>query len=105
MGASLLLIEHGANVNAKNKSGNTPLHDACRGVPGPRRARRTETIRLLLSHGAPGVKNAKGYTPLGYVTSLPDDHPAREEIIELFREHAPEVVMEAWCTQGTTDIS
>lgn len=95
------LLSHGADVNARNKNGETPLHRACRGAEGRRRARRTETIRVLLAAGAEGgVKDNEGWKPLNYVLSLPPDHPAREEIIDLFREYAPEAVMEAFCTQG-----
>ncbi len=32
--------------------------------------------------------------------SLPKDNPAREEILDLFREHHPELVMEAYCKQA-----
>jgi len=34
--------------------------------------------------------------------SLPPDNPAREEIIELFREYAPSLVMKTWCTGATS---
>lgn len=28
------------------------------------------------------------------------DHPAREELLDLFREYTPEIVMEAYCSQS-----
>jgi len=101
-----LLLEHGADVNAKDKRNRTPLHRACRGVHGPRRARRTETIRLLLTHGAEGgVRGSDEMTPVGFVLEMKPDHPSREELLDLFREYAPEAVMEAWCTQGQQEAA
>ena len=50
-----LLLDHGANVNIKDKYGLTPLH----------RAKTEEQTRLLLDHGADiNAKNGWGITPL-----------------------------------------
>ncbi|KAJ8127429.1 hypothetical protein O1611_g6207 [Lasiodiplodia mahajangana] len=55
--ARTLLDSFGAEVNTKDKAGNTPLHDACE--KGDH-----DMANLLLSHGADsGVRNADGKTP------------------------------------------
>lgn len=51
------LLEHGADVHARQEGGYTPLHGAA--VDGDE-----EAIRLLLGHGAdPGARNDAGKTP------------------------------------------
>ncbi len=51
-----LLIEKGADVNAKNKYGGTPLHAAIGSE---------QTVKLLLEHGADvNAKNNDAWTPL-----------------------------------------
>ena len=52
------LIEAGANINARNKIGQTPLHLAALKNPNPK------VIRVLLESGANGAEQtAKGKTP------------------------------------------
>jgi hypothetical protein len=51
------LLEHGANINAQDKNGATPLHRAVR-------TRCAEAVRFLLKAGAdPLLKNKPGSTP------------------------------------------
>ena len=59
-----LLIEHGANVNAKSSYQNTPLHWA---VHIPPNLFRPAIVQLLVSNGADILaKNNKGLTPYDY---------------------------------------
>ncbi|KAJ5721536.1 uncharacterized protein N7483_009470 [Penicillium malachiteum] len=54
---ALLLLEKGASINAKTKSGSTPLHLTIHG--------RTAVAQLLLEHGAdPKIEDKNGQTPL-----------------------------------------
>jgi len=88
-----LLLEYGADVNANNNDFHlVPLHWACK-------SGNTDVVRLLLEVGADlTVRNSFGKTPLDQVLSLPSDNPAREWILDLFREFHPELVMEVYCS-------
>jgi hypothetical protein len=66
-----LLLEHGADVNARDDLGDTPLHEAAHG--------HVDVVRLLLEHGADvNARDKNGQTPLheaaswGVVRLLPD---------------------------------
>jgi ankyrin repeat protein len=55
-----ILIQHGADVNARTKSGGTALHQICGYVEKP-----AEVARVLLKHGAdPNAVDNYGITPL-----------------------------------------
>jgi hypothetical protein len=65
-----ILIEHGADVNARDSVGNTPLHRVCDEAQDwkldseAHELEFAETIRLLLLHGADSsVKNNFGEIP------------------------------------------
>lgn len=91
-----LLLETGADVNAKDNTGRFPLHWAM-GNYLPL------TCKILLDAGAdPNAPDGGGITPFEQVIALPDSHPVRERLLDLFREHAPDLVMERFCTQGRT---
>jgi len=56
-----------------------------------------EIVQMLLEAGArPGPNTVE------IAMQLPHTDPAREEIIGLFREYAPELVLEAYCTAPAT---
>jgi ankyrin repeat protein len=58
-----ILIQHGADVNAKAAGGVVPLHEAAR-------MGHVELARLLLDHGADvNAKDGQGNTPLGWAGS------------------------------------
>jgi len=88
------LVSHGADIDVKDRDGNTPLHWACFHS-------RPDTARLLLENGAdPGISNNSAFTPLDAAMDIPENNPHREEILDLFREYAPNLVMEKFCSSG-----
>ena len=60
-----VLIDAGAEVNVKDKHGDTPLHFAARcSEDGEAKQRAIECVKLLLKHGADAaIKNEAGHTP------------------------------------------
>lgn len=86
------LLEHGADPNIC--AADSPLHVACMNSSA-------HYVRILLQHGAdPGSKDCHGETPLDKIAYLDKESSVREEILDLFREYAPELVLERFCTQG-----
>lgn len=78
-----------------NMKGNTPLHVACRDG-------HAAAVRLLLEKGAKmNVRGMLDDTPLDMAMECPRGD-TREQILDLFREYAPDMVMETWCTQQAT---
>ncbi len=60
-----LLIEYGVEVNACDKWGFTPLHEAAQ-------KGRTQICSLLLNHGADAaIRNQEGHTPLDVAVVSP----------------------------------
>ena len=71
-----LLLERSTNVNARTKSGRTPLYVASRWGA-------LEVVRLLLKHGADlEVKSNNGKTALQIAAEKGHD-----KVVELLREH------------------
>jgi TonB family protein len=70
------LLAHGADVNAKDKWNNTPLHRAAwEGRKG--------VVELLLTHGAEiNAKNVGGDTPLKFA-----EKQGHSDVLELLRQH------------------
>jgi hypothetical protein len=71
-----ILLEHGADINAKRQDGQTPLHEASHNGA-------LEVVRLLLEHGAD--VEAKGYdckTALQFAAEKGHD-----KVVEFLREH------------------
>ena len=50
--AAQLLLEHGANINARNKEGHTPLHRVLADLDDDMGTHHFDTIQFLLEHGA-----------------------------------------------------
>ena len=122
---TLLLLDEGADVGARDEDGWVPLHVACgyghaaiarllldRGAdPGARDDEdhhtplhyacfwgHTDIARLLLDRGADaGAQGKDGRTPLDYACGLQEDNPAREPLMETFQELAPEAYFTKFC--------
>ncbi len=76
----------GANVNVKDKDGNTPLHNAVR-------AGHKGIVDFLIAHGADaGMQDKKGRT----VLNLAEQTRGRAEIVELLRKHAAKKLASGW---------
>lgn len=59
----MVLVDGGANVNAKGLDDDTPLHDATT-------SGNLKMVKFLIEHGAdPFVKNTKGKTPSDYAAT------------------------------------
>jgi len=122
-----LLLGYGADVNDVDENNDTPLHVVM--VEWANRPVLPELVRLLLERGAdPDSRNRSGYSPADILLDPHNKAPqkqeiitvfkeyapgalfrsavslkegvAREEIIDWYREHHPEMVMEKFCTQG-----
>jgi len=94
-----LLIEKGAEMEARGKVSHTPLHVACHNG-------HFDIAKFLLEKGADvNARDDEGRVALSYVLGLPPGtslSASREKLIDLFREYAPEMVMEVWCTDNTS---
>ena len=89
---SLLVENSHLDVNHKYGVGWTLLHSASiRGY--------TDTVRFLLDAGAdPNTANHRGQTPFDLLLQGGSDRAGFEEMLNLFREHAPELVFSKFCT-------
>jgi len=113
-GSVRFLLEHGAEVNARNRWDETPLHVACRlghakvsfilltyaaDINAQDRSGRTplnwacrsgslETVNLLLLRGAdPQIADHCGSTPVEYAAALGADKTDRGQIVGSFFTH------------------
>lgn len=78
-----LLINHGADINAKNERGETPLHLATRYCFN-------KIVKLLLENGAdPNIKDNEGKTPLDLAREMENDPRARvRAVVRMIEEFA-----------------
>ena len=77
-----VLLDKGADVNAKNDNGDTPLH----------RARDLEMAKVLLDKGADvNAKNNNGDTPLHEVVGSMSPSAARDKLVTMLLENKADV--------------
>jgi ankyrin repeat protein len=83
-----VLLDRGADVNAKRNDDTTPLHlAASRG--------RTEIVKLLLDRGADvNAKDTQGSTPLHWVSAAIAQGRNRDKVRDILEEHGGRV---SWC--------
>jgi len=73
-----LLLEYGANVDARDTGNPTPLYRASRNLNGL-----LESVRILLRHGADvHIRGVVGWTPFQTAT-----WKSRSEVAQLLLEH------------------
>jgi len=79
-GVVAFLVEHGADVNAKDNNGITPLMYAVEKGD-------SEVVAFLVEHGAKvNAKDNYGDTPISYARSL-DHHKIAEYLAEYLEKH------------------
>jgi len=84
-----LLLEQGADLSTRDNWGTTPLHSACA-------SGRADIVRLLIEKGAEvDKKDNYNNSPVDLAMNLRSNNPAREQILDLFRERAPESTLES----------
>ena len=60
-----ILLQHGAEIDAKDEAGNTPLHIACRGLEHTHSSHTTIMVETLVRYGANiNAKNDSQHTPI-----------------------------------------
>jgi ankyrin repeat protein len=67
---ALLLLKHGADPNARNARGETPLHIAARGAEHTIGSGNYAAVSILVKHGADvNARDKDGNTPLHYAVA------------------------------------
>ena len=85
------LLDHGADLEARDQWNWTPLHAAC--FWG-----RSDIARLLLDRGADvGAQGEESRTPLDIACDLPESSPDRQPLLEIFRDRFPEAYFAKFC--------
>ena len=81
-----VLLENGADVNAADKNGETPLFDTIRSTIEDGEKRKAAVVALLSGGANPTFENDKGVTPLKAAQRGRRKEAA--EIANLLRQHA-----------------
>lgn len=89
------LLDAGADVNARNRAGRTPLEEVTRHMIQEEDPER-EILDLFCQYAPEAT--------LASILKLPTDDPLRERTLEWYRENHPEMVMAAYCSQNREAI-
>lgn len=89
-------LEKNTHIDTKDIFENTPLIYAClRG--------HTAIVQLLLDKGADvNARSEDDRTPLDIACNLPEDNPARDPILGMFRDRFPEAYFTKFCETRAT---
>ncbi len=80
-----VLIENGANIDATDNNGETPLFEAIRSTIKNREKQRAALETLLTKGANPNVKNNKGLPPLQVAQQM--QRADAEKVVELLEKH------------------
>lgn len=80
-----VLIENGANIDATDNNGETPLYEAIRSTIKNREKQRAALEALLIKSANPNVKNRRGLTPLQAAQQM--RRADAEKVVEILKKY------------------
>lgn len=80
-----VLIENGANIDATDNNGETPLYEAIRSTIKNREKQRAALEALLIKGANPNVKNRRGLTPLQVAQQM--RRADADKVVEILKKY------------------